>query len=142
MVTKNDIAVVATPSPVMGLYDEPMWQSIRAGAMALQRCDGCKGWQYPPAPVCTHCGSDALRWTPVTGEGTIVSWVIFHKTYLPAYDAPYNAIAVRLAEGPVMMSNLEPPVPEGSWIGRNVRLVYTTMPDGLVLPRFTLASGS
>ncbi len=128
-----------TPPPVVGLYDERMWETIRARAMELQRCAACGASQYPPAPVCTHCGGERLEWKPLTGEGTIVSWVIFHKTYLPAYPAPYNVVAVRLREGPVMISNLEPPLPEGSWIGSKVSLVYVTMPDGLVLPRFALA---
>jgi len=71
--------------------------------------------------------------------------VVFHKSYLGAYPAPYNVIAVRLAEGPVMISNLEPPLPDGdlggSWIGKSVRLTYSTMPDELVLPRFTIDDG-
>jgi len=127
-----------TPSPVLGLYDRPMWDSIRDRAMRLQRCRGCGTWQYPPGPGCTACLSEDLEWTPVSGKATIISWVIFHRQYLAAYPAPYNAIAVRLEEGPVMISNLEGSPPERSWIGRKVRLVYTEMPDGAVLPRFTL----
>ena len=30
-----------TPAPVMGLFDGPMWSSIREGAMQLQRCQDC-----------------------------------------------------------------------------------------------------
>lgn len=140
MSVSHDTAIAATPAPVVGLYDEPMWESIRARAMTLQHCPACGQWQYPPAPACMHCGDDALQWKPIAGNGTILSWVVFHRTYLPAYPAPYNAIAVRLGEGPVMISNLESPVPQGSWIGASVRMVYVTMPDGLILPRFQLAS--
>jgi hypothetical protein len=129
-----------TPAPIVGIYDEPMWEAIRARAMALQHCVECEKFQYPPAPACTHCGADRLDWIALSGAATIISWVVFHKTYLPAYPAPYNVIAVRLREGPVMVSNLEPPTPASSWIGRSVKLVYSTMPDGLVLPRFRLAS--
>jgi uncharacterized OB-fold protein len=63
---------------------------------------------------------------------------VFHRQYLQAYPAPYNVIAVRLDEGPVMISNLQGDAPDGSWIGRRVRLVYAEMPDAAVLPRFTL----
>ena len=129
-----------TPQPVNGLYDEPMWQSVGERAFKLQKCSMCKGWQYPPAPICTHCGSDELQWTPVSGTGVIISWVIFHKTYLPAYPAPYNVVAVRLSEGPVIVSNLELPFTKGSWIGLSVQLVYVSMPDGFILPRFRLAN--
>ena len=68
----------------------------------------------------------------------IISWTIFHKQYLPAYPAPYNVIAVRLQEGPVLISNLVGDSPPGSWINSDVYLIYSTMPDGIVLPRFRL----
>lgn len=127
-----------TPQPVMGMYDALMWQSIRDGALKLQHCACCGTVLYPPAPVCPHCLSSELEWKPVSGRGTVLSWVVFHKTYLDAYPAPYNVIAVRLDEGAVLVSNLEAPLPEGSWIGKKVKMVYSTMPDGFVLPRFVL----
>ncbi len=128
-----------TPPAVMGLYDVPMWDSIRARRMALQRCTGCGTMLYPPGPVCPSCLSDALEWTPISGNATILSWVIFHRQYLEAYPAPYNAIGVALEEGPIMISNLEGQTPEGNWIGQAVKLVYAEMADGVVLPRFTCA---
>ena len=134
-----DTGIAATPPAVMGLYDTPMWESIRARRMCLQRCQGCGSWQYPPGPGCIACGSEAQEWTPLSGRATILSWVIFRRQYLAAYPAPYNVIAVRLAEGPVMISNLEGREPEDAWIGHAVRLVYADMPDGAVLPRFELA---
>lgn len=138
MMGETGMDTVATPPAVMGLYDIPMWDSIRARRMCLQRCRNCGGWQYPPGPGCVACGSEAQDWTPVCGNAAILSWEIFHRQYLPGYPAPYNVIAVRLAEGPVMISNLVGTPPDASWIGRAVRLVYADMPDGTVLPRFTL----
>ncbi len=129
--------IVQTPRRVIGLYDAPMWDSIQARGMKLQRNTATGAFQYPPGPALVG----EQEWVPVSGQGTILSWVVFHRQYLPAYPPPYNAIAVRLAEGPIMISNLEGPAPEGSWIGRSVRLVYVTMPDGVVLPRFELAVG-
>lgn len=67
-----------------------------------------------------------------------MSWAVFHRAYLPAYPPPYNVIVVKLDEGPLMVSNLEGTEPVGSWIGQSVKLVYVTMPDGLILPRFVL----
>jgi len=134
-------AIAATPAPVMGLYDAPMWASIRERRMRLPCCKACGAWQYPPGPGCPACLSTDLEWRAVSGGARIVSWVVLHRQYLPAYPAPYNVIAVRLDEGPLMVSNLEGPTPEGSWIRRRVRLTYATMPDGAVLPRFVLDGG-
>lgn len=129
----------ATPEPSLGLYDAPMWDSIRAGALALQRCAGCGAFRYPPGPACAECLSPDFEWRKVAGGGTILSWVVFHRQYLPAYSAPYNVIAVRLDEGPIMISNLEGATLSGSWIDARVALTYAAMPDGVVLPRFRLA---
>jgi uncharacterized protein len=129
-----------TPSRVMGQYDKPMWDSIERRAMALQRCCDCGGWQYPPGPSCPHCLSDRLEWRPISGRGRVISWVAFHRQYLPAYPAPYNAIAGELEEGPIMISNLEGAMPGAEVMGTEVRLVYSTMPDGITLPRFARAT--
>jgi uncharacterized OB-fold protein len=133
---------VRTPAPIMGLYDRSMWASIQKGAMQLQCCEQCGKFQYPPAPVCSQCLSSDLTWQLLSGRGHILSWVVFHRTYLDAYPAPYNVIAVRLMEGPTMISNLESTPPSGNWIGAPVNLIYGTMPDGAVLPKFVLDPNS
>jgi uncharacterized protein len=129
---------VRTPAPVMGLYDRLMWASIRKGAMQLQCCGQCGMFQYPPAPVCSQCLSSNLKWQLLSGRGHILSWVVFHRTYLNAYPAPYNVIAVKLMEGPTIISNLESTAPPGNWIGAPVNLIYYTMADGALLPKFVL----
>jgi uncharacterized OB-fold protein len=135
-----DETITKTPEPIMGFYDRPLWKYIRDREMRLQSCSDCRTFRYPPGPGCPNCLSSECEWKPLSGEGTIVSWAVFHRQYLPAYPAPYNVIAVRLAEGPLLISNLECDAPlQGSWIGLRVHLTYVTMPDGAILPRFRLA---
>lgn len=131
-------AIVPTPLPVAGLYEAPLWQSVSERRMCLQQCQHCYEVHYPPVPRCPRCLREELTWEPLKGAGVIVSWAVFHRSYLPAYAAPYNVIAVRLIEGPIMVSNLIGKWPLGNWIGQSVRLVYDDMPDGVVLPRFSL----
>jgi len=129
----------SSPAKVNGLFDNIMWSYICDKNFHLQHCDKCNITFYPPAPCCSKCFSDKLHWRPVSGKGKIISWAIFHRQYLPAYPSPYNVIAVRIAEGPIIISNLEGNTPDDSWINKQVDLVYKTMPDGLVIPRFKLA---
>jgi uncharacterized OB-fold protein len=108
--------------------------------MHLQCCRECATWRYPPGPACQACLSPEYDWKAVSGEGELLSWVVFHKQYLPAYPAPYNVIAVRLDEGPTVISNLvEEPAENEGLIGRRVRLKVVAMDDGVALPRFELA---
>jgi uncharacterized OB-fold protein len=121
-----------------GLYDEKMWAGFAERQLLLQRCDACGTHRYPPAAACAKCLAPGHTWTPASGRAEIVSWAVFHRQYLPAYPAPYNVIAVQLAEGPLMVSNLEGSTPEGTWIGRAVALAWSDMAEG-PLPRFRLA---
>jgi uncharacterized OB-fold protein len=81
-----------------------------------------------------------FEWQAISGKASIWSWVVFHRGYLPSYPAPYNVITVRLAEGPLFISNLEGKTPDTSWIGVDVDLTYTEMDENLFLPRFKLRS--
>ena len=126
------------PEPVLSMHDWPMWASIQRRAMELQLCSQCGHMRYPPAPVCPTCLSPEASWTALSGDGHILSWAVFHRQYLPAYPAPYNVVAVKLSEGPIMMTNLEGPMPSGNWIGRRVRLTYVADGAGTILPRCRL----
>jgi uncharacterized OB-fold protein len=130
------------PPPVLGLYDTPMWASIQSANMKLQKCSDCGAFRYPPGPCCHECVSERYEWTPISGHGKILSWVVFHRTYFSGYPAPYNVIAVQLQEGPIMISNLIDPPASGSWIELDVSMVYETIADGRVLPRFKREAAS
>lgn len=130
----------ATPPRVLGLYDVPFWDQMKKhGEMRLQGCSQCGTMRYPPGPVCPECLSPDHRWKAVSGRGELLSWIVFRRQYLPEYPAPYNVIAVRLDEGPTIISNLVgDPEEDELLIGRAVRLVLVRMDDGITLPRFEL----
>ncbi len=129
-----------TPQRVLGLYDGPFWDFMRdEKRMRLQCCSDCGAYRYPPGPICPECLSPEYEWKSVSGEGELLSWIVFHKQYLPEYPAPYNVIAVKLKEGPIVISNLAEAPAGTDLIGKPVRLRLIEMDDGVTLPRFELA---
>lgn len=120
-------------------HDQPLWDSIAAGKMALQRCTDCGTYRYPPGPTCAACLSADHEWAPISGRATLLSWTTFHKQYLPAYPAPTTVIAVLLEEGPILISNIEDEERPQLRVGAPVALYYAAHPDGYALPRFRLA---
>ena len=126
---------------VKTIYDEPMWESIRTKTWSLQRCDECAQYRFPPAPICPNCLCMQYSWQQLSGVGTILSWVVFHRQYLPEYPPPYNVVAVQLAEGPIVISNLVGKEPEASWIGQPVQVCYEPDGEGNMLPKMRLADG-
>jgi uncharacterized OB-fold protein len=129
---------MANSQPFISLLDEPLWASIEDHRWALQACSDCGTFRYPPAPVCANCLSMSSRWTPLSGRGSIISWVIFHRQYFDDYPPPYNVVAVQLEEGPLVISNLEGEEPDGSWLGRPVEVTYGRHSSGRAIPKMKL----
>ena len=129
---------MANSSRVMSMYDVPMWDSIAGKAWALQRCKGCGVFRYPPSPICAECHDMESDWVPLKGTGELLSWTVFHRKYFDDYPPPYNAITVRLDEGPIVVTNLLGAEPDKASIGRRVVLCYEDH-NGQILPRARFA---
>lgn len=121
-------------------YDKPMWDSVAEGAMRLQCCAECGLFRYPPGACCPRCLSTETRWETLSGKATVLSWTTYHRQYLPAYPAPHTVVAVALAEGPIMIGNVDPADAPKLKAGVPVQLIYGDHPDGFRLPRFRVAA--
>lgn len=84
---------------------QPFWDGCAAGELRLQRCASCDAHYFPPRPFCPDCLSDDVTWEPVSGRGTLHTYVINHRP-APGFEAPYAIAVVQLDEGPRMMSNI------------------------------------
>lgn len=126
------------------------WEATRRGVLSVEQCTGCEIRRFPPRPMCPHCHETGRCWVPVSGEGTIWSFVVPHPPLLPEFTelAPYSVIIVSLAEDPRlrMVGNLvdEPGDrinafdPARIEIGARVRVVFEPISDSIHLPRWVL----
>lgn len=115
----------------------PFWDATREHRYTVQTCTDCQNVQYPPKALCTGCGSmDHLTQVASTGAGTVDTFTVVHRGPRPELEVPYTVARVRLAEGPVVLTRLEPAVPgETGWtIGDAVVLDWVDLPDGRALP--------
>ncbi|HEY2213710.1 MAG TPA: OB-fold domain-containing protein, partial [Acidimicrobiales bacterium] len=102
-----------------------------------QACTTCGRLRFPPTVMCPHCQSTTRHWQPVSGQGTIWSFIVAHPPLLPAYApfAPFPVITVTLAEEPYlrMVGNLVTGPqgaineidPESIVIGEPVQVVFS-----------------
>jgi len=91
------------PPRRMDPFAEQFWAFTQERDFRLQRCADCGKTRWPPAPVCDGCLSEAFAWAPSPGEGTLVSWVVFHRQYFPEYPPPHPVVLVELDEGPLFI---------------------------------------
>lgn len=74
------------------------------GKFLLQQCSAKGHLQYPPGPVCRHCGSAIAQWVEAARDGTVEAFSLVQRAPMPAFDAyvPYMVAVVKLSEGPIV----------------------------------------
>jgi uncharacterized protein len=115
--------------------------ALADGRLTFQRCERCANAWLPPREHCPRCLSAAWRWEDASGDAKVVSWVVYHRAYHPAFDdrVPYNVVVAELVEGPRLISNVVGiDGAEGLEIDRPLRLVAQAEGD-VPVARFALA---
>lgn len=54
--------------------DQPYWDGLLEGRVRLQRCRGCRQWNWPAVWRCGECGSWEHDWSDVAPAGRIYTW--------------------------------------------------------------------
>ena len=115
---------------------QPWWDATKDERLLLQRCVDCNEYQHYPRALCTHCHSTNLEYAESEGRGEVYSFSVIHRPPHPAFTPPYVLALIRLAEGPVLLSNIVD-VPEDSIrCDMPVELRWEPLPDGRKLPLF------
>jgi uncharacterized protein len=139
--TTKEMTEIAAPGPERDALNSPYWDSLAKGVLSFQRCNACQHAWLPARSECPHCLAGDWRWTPASGGAKLISWVVYHMSYHPAFAnrLPYTVAVVELDEGPRMISNLlKPGDPESLKIDQRLRLVIEDE-GGTAVPRFVLA---
>jgi uncharacterized protein len=151
-VAGDEAMLAGWPLPVT---DDPVdagfWAAALRGELVVQACGACGHRTFPPRPMCPVCRSVERVWEPVSGRGTIWTWVVAHPPLLPVFQpfAPYAVVVVALDEDPAirLVGNLvtAPDAPidsvDASTIGFGdpVQAVFTRMADDVTLVNWTPA---
>jgi uncharacterized OB-fold protein len=129
------------PQPALDPWNRPFWKACSEGRLILQRCRQTKEVWYPPSPVSPYQPDAGWDWIDSSGQGVILSWVVFHQRYFAGFAdrIPYNVAMVRLDEGAVLISNIDAPNDEIR-IGRRVSVKFERRAE-VDVPIFTWADG-
>lgn len=114
------------------------WAATRDHRLLVQRCELCAHHQHPPRALCTGCGAmEHLAFVPATGDGVVDACTVVYRAPRPDAEVPYVVARVRLAEGPILLTQLHGAQAETWQIGDAVAVGWADLPDGRALPVFT-----
>jgi uncharacterized OB-fold protein len=86
--------------PRVSSFTKPFWEGLGQGRWQTTCCDACGRQTFPPRPICPHCWSDKVSWSPLVARGTLYSWTRIHAA--PAVfsaESPYAVGIVDLDSG-------------------------------------------
>ena len=132
----QNVPIVPVPTPT----SQPFWDALAEGRVQLQRCDECGAWIYYPRARCSSCLSDALTWTPVSGEGVVYTFTVARQPTTPAFGEQVDPIiaVVELDEGVRVTTSLEGVDPSEVRVGLRVKPVFAVSEEDDDGERMTL----
>jgi len=140
MIGIERLATLEVPGPTVTALTAPFWEAAREHRLLIQRCTACERPIFYPRACCPYCWADSPDWIEATGEATLDSWSVVSRPGHPGWrDAvPYTVALVRLAEGPVMLSQILGD-PRSLRADMPLRVVWVQC-AGTILPFFEPAS--
>lgn len=111
----------------------PFWRAAETGTLLLPQCVRCECFHWHPRAFCPFCKAPDPRWTASSGQGEIFSFSVARTA------APYVVAYVRLAEGPLMLTNIVDCDPDSVRIGQRVSARFRPTQQGRLLPVFAPA---
>jgi uncharacterized OB-fold protein len=125
----------------------PFFAAAARGALVITRCETCGAYVWYPQEACPRDGGP-LTWTAVSGRGTLFSWAVVRRAFLPAFEdrVPFVTALVALAEDPavrlctyVVGAAPDELVADAAVTVTFRPLEFTTVPGrSVVVPMFTL----
>jgi uncharacterized OB-fold protein len=100
------VAITRAEFPLPDVDDEltaGYFAGAAEGELRIPRCTACGRWCWYPEPACPACAAE-LAWTATTGRGTLFSWVVVERAFLPAFTemVPFVTALVALDDDPAV----------------------------------------
>ncbi len=131
------------PLPAITDDTRPFWDGCRRRTLVIQRCTPCGTFRHPPTPICWRCRSFAHDWVAVAGRGTLFSYAVVRRAFLPELAVPYTVAVVALDEAPGvrLVSNVIDAAAGELAVGLPLEVVFDDVSADVTVPRFRVRRG-
>lgn len=124
------------PDPVVSIDSKFFWDGAERGELLTQQCGSCKSYWHPPRPMCPNCYSLDQRKVPLSGEGTVYSWILPVHPAPIGFDEPPIVALIDLKEGMRIVSNVRGVDPKDMKNGMAVKVAFEQTRGGKAVPVF------
>jgi hypothetical protein len=142
----SSTAMLATTIPAehiriaVNATTEPFWAAAKQRRLVAPQCAECGSFRLPPTPFCPNCRSKALNWMELSGDATVYSFAVVHGfPGLPDLVLVPAVLDLPDAPGARLVSNIVDVAPAEVRIDLPVRVDFTAIADGWMLPVFRVA---
>ncbi|WP_375485256.1 Zn-ribbon domain-containing OB-fold protein [uncultured Mycobacterium sp.] len=116
---------------------EPFWQAAKQRRLVAPQCADCGAFRLPPTPFCPNCQSKAVNWVQLSGEATVYSFAVVHGIPgMPELTVVPVVVDLPDAPGARLVTNVIDVAPSEVAIGMAVRVDFSPIADGWLLPVF------
>ncbi|HEX7164883.1 MAG TPA: Zn-ribbon domain-containing OB-fold protein [Trebonia sp.] len=118
----------------------PFWAAAREHRLTAQKCTNCGALRYPALQICPTCWERGFEWVDVSTEGTIWSYVVYHRAFHPGFasELPYVVAIVENTDG-VRYTGRVIGRREDVAVGAKVRAVFADETQEFTLVKWELA---
>jgi uncharacterized protein len=119
----------------------PFFAAAARHELVIPYCAACAAYVWYPVERCPTCDGTPA-WTPVSGRGTLFSWAVVRRAFLPAFaeQVPFVTALIALDEDPFVRvpSYVVDADPEALTADQPVvvdfrELRFPTVPNGAVI---------
>lgn len=127
----------ARPLPAVDDDNRAYWTGGAQGELRIMRCRDCAYFIHPPVRFCPRCESRRTEPEAVSGRGTVASYTVNHRAWIPGLPVPYVLALVEIEEqaGVRLPTNIVGCDPGAVHIGMAVEAAFEPCED-LWVPLF------
>ena len=113
-------------APRVSADTKEFWEGCKEHKLKIQRCKQCGKLRWPASYLCPDCLSEETEYTELSGEGTLYSYVVFHKPFHPSLQekVPYVVVEVDLEGGVRLITNIVNCKPEDLACDKKVKMKW------------------
>lgn len=126
-------------SPAVSAAGRIFWAACAERRFSLPACSGCGRLRWYPLPTCRHCHTADYGWRDLSGDATLFSYSIVHRSFAPEFEGklPYTVAFVLPVEDEEVrfVTQIVDCEPDRLEIGMKMKVAFTER-DGVQMPFF------